>query len=191
MSQIFNIKYKMGFMHNVTGRISSAFFFGVTVLGILAALNSASSFLIDYSGQVEISNVNMLTFRPNKAFAWDECDFTFDIKANLSGVYNWNVKLLFVWVEVDYIGTNYERNSVTIWDKIILRDQFDPTTGVFESNNTKNKYKMRTKEYDLSGKELTFRVKWEVVPIAGLNFYMEGVGTKFQLPEEYVTQQQS
>ena len=50
MSQIFNIKYKMGFMHNVTGRISSAFFFGVTVLGILAALNSASSFLIDYSG---------------------------------------------------------------------------------------------------------------------------------------------
>jgi signal peptidase complex subunit 3 len=176
----------MGFMHNVTGRISSAFFFGVTVLGLLAGLNSLSSYFIEYDGKAEIGNVKLLTFRPNKAFGWDEADFVFDITADLSQVYNWNVKLLFVWIEVDYTTANFERNSVTIWDKIILRDQLDSTNGVFQFKEAKNKYKMRTKEYDLRGAKIDFRIKWEVVPIAGLNFYMEGKGSSMTLPKSYI-----
>jgi hypothetical protein len=96
------------------------------------------------------------------------------------------VKLLFVWIEVDYVSDNFERNSVTIWDKIVLRDQDNPNAGVFTAEDSRAKYKMRTKEYDLRGKELTFRIKWEVVPIVGYNFFMEGTGGKLKLPKEYI-----
>jgi hypothetical protein len=62
-------------MHNVSGRFSSAFFFGVTVLAALSAINSLSTFFIEYEGKAEVSNIKLVSFRPNKAFGWDEADF--------------------------------------------------------------------------------------------------------------------
>ena len=46
--------------------------------------------------------------------------FYFDLDADLSPVFNWNVKQLFVYVTAEYKSKTNELNQVVIWDKIVL-----------------------------------------------------------------------
>lgn len=107
----------MGMMHNVTSRVNSSFFFGVTVIGVLAALNCATSFLIDHSMTVDITNVTVSKLIKNTRADWDEAEVSFDLQADLDGIFNWNVKLAFLYVELEYYAP--DRNQIVFWDKIV------------------------------------------------------------------------
>ena len=61
---------------------------------------------------------------------------TFDLKANLTDVFNWNVKELFLYVMAEYSSPNNVRNQVFLWDKILLRDE----NGVLEYKDMNTDY---------------------------------------------------
>lgn len=172
-------------MHSVSSRLNSPFFFGLTLLGILAGISGLSVFVIPQSGRGDLSNVQLARLIKNSNNQWDEASFTFDLDIDLSAMWNWNTKLVFIWVEGDYANPPDSRNQIIIWDKIIWRNQYNPQQGVLSFKNTKAKYWMRTKGYDLLGTKVTFRVRWEVVPIVGINYKMNGGEVTVTLPSEY------
>ena len=172
-------------MHNVSARLNSPFFFGTTLLGILAALSALSVFIIPQSGSGELANIQVNRLIKNSSNRWDEAQVTFDLDLDLSQVWNWNVKLVFVWVEANYQNPADSRNQVIVWDKIIWRNQYNPAQGILTFQGVKGKYWMRSKDYDLRGTEVTFKVRWEVVPIVGINYKMNGNAVQVKFPSEY------
>ncbi len=109
-----------------------------------------------------------------------EADIEFNLKFDLTGVYNWNVKLIFVYLEIDYDSPN--RNQVIVWDKIIWRDQFSQ---IKVDAKGKGKYMIKTKSHDLVNTGATARLRWEVVPIAGFVYKMQSEPIKFRFLEKY------
>lgn len=46
---------------------------------------------------------------------------TFDLQADLTPLFNWNVKELFIFVTAEYATETNALNQVVLWDKILLR----------------------------------------------------------------------
>mmetsp|Transcript_9165 Transcript_9165/g.13638 ORF Transcript_9165/g.13638 Transcript_9165/m.13638 type:complete len:174 (+) Transcript_9165:829-1350(+) len=171
----------MGLMHTVTARFNSSFFFGLTVIGVLAGLNVLSSFFIEQHFQTNLSKVQVNSLYSNSRYRWDEANLSFDLEANLTDVYNWNVKLIFAYIEVEYYKP--EKHSVVVWDKIIWRDQYKPVE--LNLRKEKAKYVMRTKSYDLRNTTATAKLEWIVVPITGFTYRMSSEPFQFTFPAKY------
>lgn len=62
---------------------------------------------------------------------------TFDLQADLTKLFNWNVKELFLYLTAEYKTKENEINQVVLWDKILLRGE----------NAVLNYKKMNTKYY--------------------------------------------
>ena len=168
-------------MHNVTARINSSFFYGVTVIAILAALNLTSSFFIDQPFSADLVKIVNTKLYTNSRFNWDEAEIELTLKADLTGVYNWNIKLIYLYIEIDYFSP--ERNQVIVWDKIIWRDQYSKV--LVELKNSKPKYLIKTKSHDLLAREANATLKWEVVPIAGFVYKMSSKPVPLKFLEKY------
>lgn len=61
---------------------------------------------------------------------------TFDLKTDLSHLFNWNVKQLFLYLTAEYVTPNNELNQVVLWDKIIQRGE----NSVLDFKNMNTKY---------------------------------------------------
>lgn len=48
---------------------------------------------------------------------------TFDLQADLTSLFNWNVKELFLYLTAEYKTETNELNQVVLWDKILLRGE--------------------------------------------------------------------
>ena len=171
----------MAMMHNVTARLNASFFFGVWAIGILAGLNVLSSFFIEQPFELSLLSVQNTKLYENSRTKWDEAEFEFSLKADLRGIYNWNVKLIYLYLEIDYFSDN--RNEVIIWDKIIWREELNST--LFNMKNTRSKYLVKTKAHDLRGKKPTATLKWEVIPITGFVYKMKSEPFTFSILKDY------
>lgn len=60
----------------------------------------------------------------------------FDLKADLSPLFNWNVKQLFLYLTAEYETPANKLNQVVIWDKIIQRGE----NSVLDHKNIRPKY---------------------------------------------------
>ena len=171
----------MGMMHNVTARLNSSFFYGVTLVGILAALNLASSFFIEQPFSANLTSMVNTKLYSNSRYNWDEAEIEFTMAADLTDVYNWNIKLIFLYIEIDYFSP--ARNQVIIWDKIIWRDQASKV--ILDIKKNKGKYMIKTKAHDLIGRNATATLKWEVVPITGFVYKMHSQPLDFKFLDKY------
>lgn len=61
---------------------------------------------------------------------------TFDLKTDLTPLFNWNVKQLFLYLTAEYVTPNNVLNQVVLWDKIILRGE----NAVLDFKNMNTKY---------------------------------------------------
>lgn len=61
---------------------------------------------------------------------------TFDLKADLTSLFNWNVKELFLYLTAEYKTKDNELNQVVLWDKILLRGE----NALLEYKNMNTKY---------------------------------------------------
>lgn len=108
----------MGRMHNFTSRLNTVFFFGLTVCGVFGGISAITGFFGERTANVVVSNPRVNFVYHNTRMKWDEAEFTFDLNVDLSKMWDWNVKLVFMWVEVLYP----EGDMVIIWDDIIWRN---------------------------------------------------------------------
>lgn len=61
---------------------------------------------------------------------------TFDLESNLTSLFNWNVKQLFLFLTAEYKSEENVLNQVVLWDKIIRRGE----SAILDFKNMNTKY---------------------------------------------------
>ena len=165
---------------------------GTYVIVVLAALVAAASFT-DVAHQCDLrtpkkpiaSVVGIERFIRAPSGAGDEAVFAFDLDVDLASCFSWNTKLVFASVTVGYETEERDHNEATVWDRV--------ARGASEADGAKTKgrvmakYKLRSVDEDLRGKEMTVKVRWAVTPRAGRLWRGETTTSRFTMPTEYVT----
>lgn len=100
----------------------------------------------------------------------------FDVEADLTPLFNWNTKQIFVYLTAEYNGLERAEtvSEVTYWDKIVTSKE----DAHLSLHDTKSKYSVWDLEEKLEGRELTFKLKWNIQPWVGPLIYGETAGNE-------------
>lgn len=101
---------------------------------------------------------------------------------DLSSVFNWNVKQLFVYVLAEYESPSNERNQVVIWDKIV---QTKEAAAKLRFMDQGVKYFLADQYDELRGANVSLRLEWDIMPVCGRLFVHSEGRTSFVLPDTY------
>lgn len=104
----------------------------------------------------------------------------FDLDADLTPLFNWNTKQIFVYLTAEYDGKSEgSSNRVTYWDKIITSKD----DAVLSLKGAKAKYSVWDVEKSFRGREANVRLEWNVQPYIGPLVYGETGNAVFQFAE--------
>ena len=161
---------------------------GTYVIVLLAALVAAASFT-DVTHRCSLQNasasiVGIERFIRAPAGFGDEAVFALDLDVDLASCFSWNTKLVFASVTVGYETEERDHNEATVWDRV-ARDASE-AGGAKTKGRVMAKYKLRSVDEDLRGKEMTVRVRWAVTPRAGRLWRGGTTTSRFTMPAEYV-----
>ncbi|KAJ5759755.1 Signal peptidase 22kDa subunit [Penicillium odoratum] len=116
-------------MHSSLNRAQAVFGFFTTVACVVAAVAALSTLLFPTTAttaSVQLKNVQVAKGRPHyySSKRSEYAQIRFDLDADLTPLFNWNTKQLFVYVYASYSSSN-DQNSLlpdseaVIWDTII------------------------------------------------------------------------
>lgn len=103
----------------------------------------------------------------------ENAKITFDLETDLTPLFTWNTKQVFTYLTAEYSGKNTD-SEVVFWDKIIPSKE----KAHLKIQGTKSKYNVWDAQDKLSGKELEFKLKWNIQPYVGPLIYGETTGFK-------------
>lgn len=106
-----------------------------------------------------------------------------DVFVDLSPLFNWNTKQLFLYVTAEYVTEANEFNQVVLWDQIVMRD-----TGAdkISSMNIRCKYPFFDDGNGLRGnKNVSLAMHWNAIPNAGLLPRVAAGAVRFAFPDRY------
>jgi len=145
-------------------------------MALLAAIAlSTFVFTADPKGDLAIASVKVYPAKarryPNKQqeFAF----VNFNVTADLTPLFNWNTKQLFLYLEAEYTNAKGVKNDVVVWDRIVRRKE-DAIINVVG----KNKYMFR--ELSSTFKQVPpahYSLKYNVMPYVGVLTYGEAART--------------
>ncbi|KAI0205408.1 signal peptidase subunit [Astrocystis sublimbata] len=187
-------------MYNSLTRLQNVFGFFTTVAFVVAAIIAASDFAVPRtpSASLRTTNVQVVKGRPHYYSSKKEeyAIIRFSLDADLSSLFTWNTKQLFVyvtaeWSTADSIATQNQTNKAVIWDAIItspssdhlarigpatlkkLRKSaagksVDPNRGKLSLKNQRPKYQITHPSGKLANTDdVTLRVHYNVQPWVG------------------------
>jgi len=129
----------------------------------------------------------------------DQAFINFDLKADLSPLFNWNVKVntnsfvmtifvillqaLYLYLTAEYITETNVLNEMVLWDKIVMNGE----KMELDMKSAKTKYYFRNFGKGLLGHEnITLILNWNVMPNMGDLKWLKAAKTySFKLPTEY------
>jgi len=154
-----------------------------TVLFITSGLSHVTSYFHKTSstGLVKFASVRDIT--ENKNLKSDQANILFELSADFTSEFDWNLNQLFVFVVAEYSTEHKSRNEVTIWDAIIR----DKSEAVIERKVYVNEYPLRDQyRKTLLGTDVTLKVYYHRMPIMGFILkYQLTESEPFTLPKEY------
>ncbi|XP_055319767.1 signal peptidase complex subunit 3 [Sitodiplosis mosellana] len=174
-------------MHTLISRGNALFAYSLSVLACLTFCCFLSTVFLDYHTSVDINTVKVLVKNvPDYGASREKKDLgflTFDLKADLTSLFNWNVKELFLYLTAEYKTKDNELNQVVLWDKILLRGE----NAQLDYQNLNTKYYFWDDGNGLKGhKNVTLTLSWNIVPNAGLLPSIVGTGShSFKFPDTY------
>jgi len=163
--------------------------YSLTVLAGLTLCCFLSTVATNYSLPIKISPVKILVKNvPDYSANREKNDLgfiTFDLDADLRGLFNWNVKQLFIFLTAEYETPSNKLNQVVLWDKIILRGE-DAHLKLKEYNP---KYYFWDDGNGLKGNpNVTLTLTWNIIPNAGgLPLILADGTSSIKFPVEYHT----
>jgi len=176
-------------MHSVLQRGNSILAYALSVLAFLTFCLFISTVFLNYTTRTDIKTVKLLVKNvPDYSASREKNDLgflTFDLKTDLTHLFNWNVKQLFLYLTAEYTTPNNVLNQVVLWDKIILRGE----NAALDFKNMNTKYYFWDDGNGLKGnKNITLTLSWNIIPNAGLlpNIFSTG-SHSFKFPAEYTT----
>ncbi|KAH7166011.1 signal peptidase subunit-domain-containing protein [Dactylonectria macrodidyma] len=184
-------------MYNSLTRIQNTFGFFTTVAFVVAALIAASDFLTPRAPAVGLltpTNVQVVKGRPHYYSSKKEeyAIIKFSLDADLSSLFTWNTKQLFVYVTAEWPGLGNATNEAVIWDSIITNPSadhlqnigpvamkklkrsaegksIDPSRGLLKLRNQKPKYQITHPSGKIAEKEdVALKLHYNVQPWVGL-----------------------
>ena len=174
-------------MHTVLTRGNATIAYSLSILACLTFCCFFSTLFLNYKTVAKVNTVKVLVKNmPYFGGSREKHDLgflTFDLETNLTNLFNWNVKQLFLYLTAEYKTDDNVLNQVILWDKIIVRG--DNTVLDFKNMNTKYYF------YDdgnglKNNKNVSLYLSWNIIPNAGLlpNIVSKG-SHKFKFPAEY------
>ncbi|TFK74278.1 signal peptidase 22 kDa subunit [Pluteus cervinus] len=145
-------------------------------MALLAAI-ALSSFVFsaDPKGALNIASVKVYNVKAQRyPHRKQELAFVnFNVTADLTPLFNWNTKQLFLYLEAEYANAQGVKNEVVIWDRIIRRKE-DAIINVVG----KNKYNFH--DISTTFKNVppsSYSLKYNVMPYVGVLTYGEAAKT--------------
>ncbi|KAH9895177.1 signal peptidase subunit [Cubamyces lactineus] len=169
-------------MHTVYSRINNVSAMLSTCIMVLLAAVSLSTFVFtaDPKGDLSVSSIQVFPGNARR-YANKNQDFAFvnfNLTADLTPLFNWNTKQLFLYVSAEYENKRGVKNEVVIWDRIVRRKE-DAQLSVAG----RNKYAFR--ELSASFKNAGpahYTLKYNVMPYVGALTYGEAARTAEPVP---------
>uniref|UniRef100_A0A915IDQ6 Signal peptidase complex subunit 3 n=1 Tax=Romanomermis culicivorax TaxID=13658 RepID=A0A915IDQ6_ROMCU len=126
-------------MHSFLSRLNAVFAFALSVLASVTFACFVTTFFKNYSTAVEIATAkpfikNLPDYSANREKN-DLAVLNFDLQVDLSPLFDWNTKQLFLFLTAEYATKENALNQVVLWDKIVLRTD-NPVIDL-KSNNLK------------------------------------------------------
>ncbi|PZC82501.1 signal peptidase complex subunit 3 [Helicoverpa armigera] len=174
-------------MYSVLTRGNAILTYTLSVLACLTFLCFLSTLTVDYRTAAQMNTVKVVVKNvPDYGASRERNDLgflTFDLKTDLSHLFNWNVKQLFLYLTAEYITPNNELNQVVLWDKIILRGE----NALLDFKNMNTKYYFWDDGNGLKGhSNVTLTLSWNIIPNAGLLPNIQALGQhSFKFPTDY------
>ncbi|KAL8929461.1 MAG: hypothetical protein Q9208_001130 [Pyrenodesmia sp. 3 TL-2023] len=176
-------------MHSALVRVQNVFGFFTTVAFCTAIIVALSVTVIPQipAASLELRNVQVVKGRPNYSSnkKQEYALIRFDLDADLTSLFNWNTKQIFVWVTVAYPSKrpNEPLSQAIIWDAIISSEsQKNPSTPftLYSYYTTPSKSTLKSKRLSKSKKEAAIesapglirlrnsKPKYQITDISGL-----------------------
>lgn len=185
-------------MYSTSNRLQNLFGFFTTVALVLGAFIASSDLLAPRTPQASLSvkDVNVIRGRAHhySTKREDYAVIRFSLSADLSSLFTWNTKQVFVYVSATWPNStsNHVSNEVVIWDSIITNPSadhllnvgpatkqklikssqglsIDPRRGKLELKNQRAKYHITTPTGRLPDtKNATLRLHYNVQPWIGI-----------------------
>ncbi|RLO00789.1 hypothetical protein DYB28_006018 [Aphanomyces astaci] len=168
-------------MHTFWTRANAVFMAAFTAMYTMCALTTLTTFLHTPSPLVYTLALNQVQSLRNYRDKTDRAVLTFDLDADLSSVFNWNTKQLFVYVVAEYTSASNVVNQVVVWDAIV------PTRAdarlQFADENVK--YFLADETNQLRDADVTLKLQWDVMPVCGQLFQYGAGEATFRMPSAY------
>ncbi|XP_067852198.1 signal peptidase complex subunit 3-like [Heptranchias perlo] len=171
-------------MNSVVSRLNSLFAFTLMVMAALTFLVFLSTTFQQprVPVSIRVSDVSLKKYEDYTGKS-DLGSISFSVYVDLGPIFNWNVKLLFLYLAAEYATENNALNQVVLWDKILKRGE-NPR---LDFHDISPKYLFLDDGNGLKGnKNVTLSLSWNIVPNAGILYLMPASGqTVIPLPEKY------
>ncbi|PRT57105.1 Microsomal signal peptidase subunit 3 [Wickerhamiella sorbophila] len=170
-------------MHSFVSRVqqrSSTFSTYVIIASVVVAIVSLAQLYVSgaFGLQSEVGGIRpTLSMRTSRRFGStgkpkENVRIVFDLDADLSPLFNWNTKQVFVYLTAEYGGAREDiSNEVTFWDKIIT----SKADAKLALQNERSKYSIWDVKESFEGRNATVHLHWNLQPKVGFLVYGETV----------------
>eukprot|EP00117_Sycon_ciliatum_P014367 scpid94978/ scgid14650/ Signal peptidase complex subunit 3; Microsomal signal peptidase 22/23 kDa subunit; gp23 len=175
-------------MNTLVARGNAVFAFGFSAVSALSLACFLSTCMISYNADVTITPgkivIKQVAGGPGGVDGPADLAFMkFGLDADFTDIFNWNTKMLFVYLMAEYKTSNNALSQVVIWDKKIMRG--DNAHVQLENMNTK--YHFIDDGTGLRGNDnVTLVLQWNVIPNTGSLPFISGGAQRMHLPSSYV-----
>ena len=167
-------------MHSYWVRANAVVFFSIALLGALCFGCWLTGSMIEQKPVVEKFQMNTLK-RLSKYKGIDRAVLTFDTSFDLTSVFHWNVKQLFVFVTASYKSESHKRNEIVIYDRVITRSD----SPIVRMDDVYGEYPLIDIFEDLRNRDVNFTLNWDIMPYFGpLQIQSKG-SFQYTLPTVY------
>uniref|UniRef100_A0AC35TZX8 Signal peptidase complex subunit 3 n=1 Tax=Rhabditophanes sp. KR3021 TaxID=114890 RepID=A0AC35TZX8_9BILA len=176
-------------MYNIWARINNIFAFTTSVLAVATFAAFLSSYLQVHTATAVISadnvRVKSVPYDANGGAMSDYAHMNLNIEADLTPLFNWNVKELFVYLVANYKTKKNAVNQVVLWDQVVLRND---RVVINEKALNPKYYFIDEGRHLLSHPNVTLTLNWETIPNSGFMFHSRAKGShRVELPSKYTT----
>uniref|UniRef100_A0A2P2HWQ4 Signal peptidase complex subunit 3 n=1 Tax=Hirondellea gigas TaxID=1518452 RepID=A0A2P2HWQ4_9CRUS len=175
-------------MYSALNRVNALAAFSLSALTVLTFMCYGSTVFKDSTRPVSIGAANIILKNvPDYVVSRDKNDLgvlRFDLNADFTPIFNWNVKQLYVYLIAEYTSASNDINQVILWDRILLRGL---DNSVLNLRNENLKYYFWDDGHGLLGNNnVTLKLAWNIIPNAGQLPLWSGIGSyRLSFPEKY------
>ncbi|KAF9942373.1 hypothetical protein BGZ65_002495 [Modicella reniformis] len=162
-------------MNNLQNRANAVMAFSISAIFCLLAAIALSALVIPASpsGSIALDSIKVVTGRYDKNwvdFKTQDNEFAntlMQIDADLSSLFHWNTKQLFVYAIAEYSTPTHPKNQIFLWDTIIK----SKSDAVLRKKGIVNKYSLIDVNKKWTNVHATISLHWNVVPYVGFMTY--------------------